>query len=332
MSTTVGRVTIASDALLVTVDPRVGGTITSIRHKGLGLSVLGTVPWDVVEAPIESLAARDEPEWLTRYTGGWPLLFPNGGDACTVDGVFHGFHGEASIAPWRFTATADAIELSRDFATVPVSMQRRISVEGELVVVREALHMTGETPVDVMWGHHPTFGSDLLAGPFEISSGARSASIDGGYDPPANPLLPGAEGTWPMVAGKGGAFDLGRPAAPMASLVYLHAFDAAFMAIRRLDNAVSVALSWDRERFPCAWLWFELEGNQDAPWNGRTRLIGMEPNTTRSAMGIADARARGSALLRLEPGAELATELRLHVSRPKGPITGVDARGHAVFA
>ena len=68
---------------------------------GLGLSVLGTVPWDVVEAPIESLAARDEPEWLTRYTGGWPLLFPNGGDACTVDGVFHGFHGEASIAPWH---------------------------------------------------------------------------------------------------------------------------------------------------------------------------------------------------------------------------------------
>ena len=62
--------------------------------------MLGKVPWDPVDAPIASLAARDEPEWLTRYTGGWPLLFPNGGDACTVDGVFHGFHGEASIAPW----------------------------------------------------------------------------------------------------------------------------------------------------------------------------------------------------------------------------------------
>ena len=68
--------------------------------SALGLSVLGTVPWDPIDAPIDSLAARDEAEWLTRYTGGWPLLFPNGGDACTVDGVFHGFHGEASITPW----------------------------------------------------------------------------------------------------------------------------------------------------------------------------------------------------------------------------------------
>lgn len=58
----------------------------------------------------------------------------------------------------------------------------------------------------------------------------------------------------------------------------------------------------------------------------------MEPNTTRSAMGIADARARGTALLRLEPGVELTTELRLHVSRPTGRITAIDAGGRAIFA
>ena len=92
---------IESDALTVRINPQVGGTITEVRHKPSGLSVLGRVPWAAVDAPLASLAARDEPEWLTRYTGGWPLLFPNAGDACTVDGVFHGFHGEASIAPWE---------------------------------------------------------------------------------------------------------------------------------------------------------------------------------------------------------------------------------------
>lgn len=327
-----GRIIIASDELQVVVDPRVGGTITSVTHKGLGLSVLGTVPWDIVEAPIDSLAARDEPEWLTRFSGGWPLLFPNGGDACTIDGIFHGFHGEASIAPWQAAATTDAVELVRDFVTVPVTMRRRISVERELVVVREWLRTTGTNPVEVMWGHHPTFGSDLLAGAFEITAGAPRVTIDDAYDPPANPLVPGAQGAWPKVAGKNGAFDLGHPTAPMASLAYLHDFGSAFMAIRRLDNAISAALSWDADRFPCAWLWFELEGNRDAPWNGRTRLIGMEPNTTRSAMGIADARARGTALLRLEPGVELTTELRLHVSRPTGRITAIDAGGRAIFA
>ena len=100
------QVSIATDAIRVTVNPQVGGTITEIVHRPSGLSVLGRVPWDPVDAPIASFAARDEPEWLTRYTGGWPLLFPNGGDACTVDGMFHGFHGEASIAPWRWEASA----------------------------------------------------------------------------------------------------------------------------------------------------------------------------------------------------------------------------------
>ena len=73
-----GGVTIASDELRVTVNPRVGGTIVQVTHLGTGLNVLGKVPWDPVDAPVASLAARDEPEWLTRFTGGWPVLFPNG--------------------------------------------------------------------------------------------------------------------------------------------------------------------------------------------------------------------------------------------------------------
>src|SRR5688572_5209344 len=92
--------TFTSRGLRITVNPRVGGTITSIIHRDSGLSVLGQVPWPVIDAPLDTGAARNEPEWLTRYTGGWPLLFPNGGDACQIDGVFHGFHGEASITPW----------------------------------------------------------------------------------------------------------------------------------------------------------------------------------------------------------------------------------------
>ena len=159
-------VSIASKDLRVTVDPQVGGTITSITHLGLGLSVLGTVPWKAIDAPIESFAARDETEWLTRYTGGWPILFPNGGDACTVDGVFHGFHGEASISPWTAKASPESLRLTRRFQSVPVEMQRELTVVGDMLIIRERLRMSGSRPIDVMWGHHPTFGSDLLAGPW----------------------------------------------------------------------------------------------------------------------------------------------------------------------
>lgn len=209
---------IASEDLRVTVNPRVGGTITAITHLETGLSVLGTAPWDAVNAPIGNLAARDEPEWLTRYSGGWPLLFPNGGDACIVDGVFHGFHGEASIAPWTAAVAGNAVRLTRRFFTVPVEMHRDVAVENDLLIVRERVRMTGPRPIEVMWGHHPTFGSDLLAGAVEITSGARRVTVDDSYDPSANPLLPGAADNWPMVAGKAGPVDLRHPAAPIASL------------------------------------------------------------------------------------------------------------------
>lgn len=321
--------TFASRDLRVTVNPRVGGTITSITHRDTGLSVLGSVPWRAVDAPIESGAARDESEWLTRYTGGWPLLFPNGGDACTVDGVFHGFHGEASIAPWAASFTANALTLTRRFDTVPVEMKRELVIENDLLILHEHLRMQGDRPIEVMWGHHPTLGSDLLAAPVEITTGARHVSVEATYDPPTNPFLPGAMGTWPIIAGKDCPVDLSRPSAPMASLAYLHDFDDAWIAIRRRDNAIAVALSWEADRFPCAWLWCELGGTAEAPWQGKGRLIGIEPNTTRPGLGLQKAKASGGTLLRLHPGEQLGTTLRFHVFKPLGPVTVIDSAGRA---
>lgn len=316
-------IVLESATLRVTVRPQVGGTITGIRHKASGLSVLGSVPWQPVAEPLESGAAPDEATWLTRYTGGWPLLFPNGGDACTVDGVFHGFHGEASISPWNETHDGSTITLERRMTTVPVRMRRTIAVDGDLVRVGETARNEGGEPVAVMWGHHPTFGSDLLDGEIEITTGARTVSVDAGYDPPANPLQPGASGRWPMIQGKNGDVDLRRPmraSVPgrIASLAYLEDFESAWIGLRRLDDAIAVILSWDAAVLPAAWLWLELGGTLDAPWNGRARLIGLEPNTTPLACGLAEARRRGKRLLTLEPASPVQLGIRLRVLSPAG--------------
>lgn len=326
-----GRTVIESEALRVTVDPLVGGTITAVEHKILGASVLGRTPWETEAVPPVNVAAPDERTWLRYYEGGWPVLFPNAGDACEFEGVFHGFHGEASLAPWEAETGANAIRLSRRFTTIPVEMHRQLTVEGELLTIRETVRMLGAKPVRVMWGHHPTFGSDLFDGPFEIQSGARSVVIDDRYDPETNPLKPGAVARWPLVQGKSGSFDLSRPQRPMASLACLQDFESAWVSIRRLDDVVSVALSWDAGIFPCAWLWCELEGTMEAPWCGKARLIGIEPNSTWPANGLADAARRGGRLLTLQPGVEVIATVRLNVFKPQGSILGVDAKGYAIL-
>jgi len=323
-------VVIESEALRVTVDPRVGGTITAVEHKGLGASVLGRTPWEPVAAPMEPPAAPDERTWLTRYGGGWPVLFPNGGDACEYAGVFHGFHGEASVAPWQAEAGAAVLRLTRRFAAVPVEMRRELTVGGDVLTIRETLHMLGGQPTKAMWGHHPTFGSDLLDGAFEVQSGACSITVDDRYDPVTNPLIPGAIGRWPLVPGKRGPFDLGRPVGSIAAQAYLQNFDSPWMSIRRLDGFVGVALSWDDTVFPCAWLWYELGGTAEPPWCGKARLIGLEPNTTWPGTGLADADRRGGRLKTLQPGVEIKATVRLHVFKPEGAVLGVDASGRAV--
>lgn len=319
-----------SASLRVTVTPRVGGTINAIEHTRLGASVLGTVPWDTTDLPEPGGAAADEATWLTRYSGGWPLLFPNAGDACLVDGIRHGFHGEASISPWTVThQTAGAIQLRRRFFTVPVEMSREIALDDDVVNVRETIRMNGPSPLGVMWGHHPTFGSDLLAGDFVIETGGRRVLVDAS-DPSTNPLVPGEVAPWPIVPGKAEPYDLSRPSGPAAIMACLTDLAEPWAAIRRLDGTVAALLSWDGATFPFAWLWCELGGTADPPWYGRGRLIGIEPNTTWPSNGLANALRKSAPLLLLQPGKEYESWVRLHVFRPPGPIGGCDAAGRAL--
>ena len=46
-------VLLENDQLKIVVDPMVGGTIRSIEHRGLGLSVLGKVPWKTEGTPLD---------------------------------------------------------------------------------------------------------------------------------------------------------------------------------------------------------------------------------------------------------------------------------------
>jgi hypothetical protein len=188
-----------------------------------------------------------------------------------------------------------------------------------------------------MWGQQPSFGSDLLDGPVEIQSSARGFLSDERYDAPANPLRPGGKGRWPMVPSKAknALFDLSRPREPLSAMTCLGDFPpkitgGAWVTVRRLDNAVGIVLSWDEAVFPYAWLWFELNGLKDAPWNGQTRLIAIGPNSSWPASGLAEVEEQGGRLLNLTPGKDVIAEIRLQVFKPGGAVRGVNPDGRVI--
>ncbi len=318
--------------LRVVLSPDVGGTVTEVFHKRLGLTVLGRVPWDVVRLADPDLFAATEDIWLTRYTGGWPLMFPNAGDACRFRGVDHGFHGEASLAVWQATPLANGVRLERRFNAVSVRMTRSFTLDGDVLHLTETAEVEGPDEVEVMWGQHVTFGSDLLDGPVIVEAGATRVTVDDTFDPPRNPWRAGASGDWPSVPGKDGMADASRPVGPMAALAYMTAFERPFVAIRRLDGAVGAVLSWVGDVYDCVWYWCELGGTLTPPWHGRSRLIGLEPCSTPYGHGLAEATRKGARLIRLWPGQPVTANLRLHVFRPNGAVAGTDPYGRAVMA
>jgi hypothetical protein len=87
-----------------------------------------------------------------------------------------------------------------------------------------------------------------------------------------------------------------------------------------MDDAIAVILTWDGARYPCAWLWYELAATQEAPWNGHTHLVGIEPSTTPCALGLGEARARGAPLQHLEPRSAISASIALNVFVPSGAI------------
>ena len=326
-----GDITLESPDLRVVLSPDIGGAVTEVFHKRLRQSVLGRVPWDVVRLPDPDLVATDESVWLTRYSGGWPLMFPNAGDACRFRGADHGFHGEASLAPWQVTPLASGVRLERRFRVVPVRMTRTFTLDGDVLQLTETAEAEGTDAVEVIWGQHVTFGSDLLNGPVTIEAGAGLATVDDAYDPPANPWVAGATGAWPHVPTKDSADDGTLPAGPMSALAYLTGFDRPFVAIRRLDGSVGVVLSWQGDVYASVWYWCELGGAQEPPWHGCGRLIGLEPCSTDYGHGLAEAARREARLICLRPGQPVTATLRLHVFEPSTAVTGTDKAGRAAM-
>jgi hypothetical protein len=120
-----------SSSLIALVDPAHGAEILELVDSHTGSQLLGRPPYQPAAPHAGDL---DEETWTAAYRGGWQLVAPNAGNACSVEGVRHGFHGAASNGSWT-VAEAHEGAVRALWAGHGLGAERVISIDGQTVAV-----------------------------------------------------------------------------------------------------------------------------------------------------------------------------------------------------
>lgn len=309
-----------NDDLSVLFAPAQGCDLLSLIDRRSGIDVMFRSPWRGDLRSARSVFATDSTTaWLDAYPGGMQLLLPNGGSACTMDGVEWPFHGEASQIPWEVISVSEGhqFEAQTWLSRVPLHVHRRVAVKGPSVSVSDTVTNTGSEALDVIWGYHPAFGGDFISDATTVQVEASTYLSDDGAQ--GEGLMAGHRSSWPHAKrADGTTTDLGRLAAAgadIARLGYVTEVVNPTAIIMNEDLRLGVRIDWDLELFPHAWYWVENHATTGYPWFGRSHVFALEPCSTIPAAGAQAASEQGGTLVHLDPDTPVSTTLTLTLER-----------------
>lgn len=287
-----------SPSLSVTVDALGGGSIRSITDRGTATNVLFESGWSTGR---QLAPAGSHGDWVETWPGGWHVLFPNAGEACTAAGQWHPFHGAASTDEWRLArrVTDEVVGLAWDDGR-GLAIKRTIRLRGPRVRVGTEVRNTAGSEQPFVLVEHIVFSSGALghrAG-LTLPAGRLIALADDGAPLAGSPSPP----RWPIASVGAEPRDWSdRPRFGTSRFGALYDLPYRRATIDATAVPLSIHLTWSRS-FPNLWYWDEHGGSADPPWNGITSCVGIEPAGCRTSEGLAKALERGDAVT-LPPGA-----------------------------
>lgn len=245
--------------------------------------MLLVTPWADEDWSGSSISEDSAEEWHRRYPGGWQSLVPSAGDARTVAGVHHPFHGEAAWRTWRVsTVDPHRSELEVELRTVPFLVRRTVDLRDGSLAITQSVRNLSRSAQSFTWTEHPAFGPDLLGSSSTVVVDGKVVSVE----------IPSAGAAHRAFTTETG-FTVGR------------------CRITNPDRGLAVLMEWDASIFPYLILWQEHRATTGLPWFGRIFTVGVEPA---SRPYWTDATEPGP--LVVEPDATLTTTLRLSVTAP----------------
>lgn len=290
MTSQPGLLTLQSDALLAIVDPRHGAEFLDLVDVKRGRHVLG----HPAHSPLDPVPGDvDEETWIRSYRGGWQLIAPNTGNACTVDGDRHGFQGSSSTEPWTLL-DADSSSASLAWTGHGLAFERRVEVAGDRVEVEVGVRAL-DRPAPLALVEHVGFGISLLDPEVElVLPGGLTFEFSEETGPP---VPPDDAGDWPvarMLDGSERRCDRWSSSEPDFALVSVADVPEGKALLQNAERGMGIELSWETELLPHLWIWHE-ERHTDGPWRTATEMLAIEPASTPHSLGLAEAIAHDQA-------------------------------------
>jgi hypothetical protein len=318
-----------------------GGHIADFRFHGSPLNTLWEPPWTTIDPHTFSLSRHQAlygdlcvGRFLAGYAGHAVVLGYFGMPSPAEDAARLPLHGEAASAEWRVASKregADSVSLTLEVELPVYKMhfRRKITLQAgaSTAAIEETVSNPEDREVALQWVQHVGFGEPFFtkgeASLFVPVSRAITWPL--GYE--GHELLPNdTEFPWPLApAAAGGQVDLTAPFQQdhtgfVASLLTSAERQHAYVAIHNRRHELISGYCFDRARFPWIALWEENRARLNPPWNGLTRVRGVEFGTSPMPLGLEHARRMETlfdtpVLTRIPPGSELNTAYEIFVSQ-----------------
>jgi len=288
-----------------------GGHIADFRLCGAPMNVLWECPWPTIEP--QNFSSREHAalygdgaagRFLSGYTGHALALgyFGMPSPAETTQGL--ALHGEAASSEWNVASAVaddDSATLVMDVALPVYRLHFRreifLSADAFTVCITEIVTNLSRAEIEFQWVEHAAFGEPFFASGDAtlFISGTRGLTWPAGYEG-HEILCNDAEFRWLYAQSTDGKpIDLSQPFVRdgtgfVAALLTDADREDAFVAVHNRRHELVAGYSFDRRIFPWIALWEENRARKSAPWNGRTRVRGVEFGTSPMPLGLDRAR------------------------------------------
>ena len=158
------RVVLENEKIRLILHPNRGGLISSILLKEKNYEYLLQGSGILNTPDILAFPAADPIH--TSFRGGYFEVLPNAGYANNYSNVTWALHSETPYVPWEVQFDEQNNENSilciARLRRYPMILYRRITLEGDRILMKEKVQNISNLSLRFSWLHHPTFGGDLL--------------------------------------------------------------------------------------------------------------------------------------------------------------------------